>query len=582
MEGSGNTLAATVAFLTAGASVVIVRRFQRDGYKYGDLADELIPQPHLPATRGGLRRLITIPFVPLALFLIVFGLFLPSQQLRQMKSTLLIDVIGSIISVFISKAIRHISVPAASSNYGSNPLGNLNYNPSEDPYYISNLDSPIDEFIAKALDEARFQNIVHIVLESVRADCFPFQEQSPFVDYIKDNFRPHKNGSAITTANVTPFIASLAEHTLSWETMWTIVPFTHKALIGRKYPLFYCLTGLDYCGTLGLPIDWTVEMEQPAKLYQHCLPQVFRYLNSIADTWEETVDIMNSNPPTVTDIWDLAHISTNKGQYDHERKLLESFGFNSVITSEDIGRLLPDHPPLDFDLGYYDDRGMEYFWRYVDHAIERKPRNRMYLSWMSSTTHTPFLFSDEWLEEHYQPFVQDRSKWGSTDKWLNALRWTDDKIKEIILGFRERGLEDDTLFLMYTSCRQNIANGSHSDHGFPFIGEWKTPVENIHSEPLRIPWMIYNPRIKNPTKKKVEGEFYALSLPTTVLDLMINTDSFQLTTQDDLAQQFAQNYEFAQSLLRPVKDTLRMFLVSPGGTQWAVDNSRNLRVIAPI
>src|SRR5271170_4605328 len=119
---------------------------------------------------------------------------------------------------------------------------------------------------------------------------------------------------------------------------------------------------------------------------------------------------------------------------------------------------------------------------------------------------------------------------------------------------------------------------SHSDHGFPFMGHWKTPVENIYNEPLPIPWMIYNPRIKNPTKKKVEGSFYSLSLPTTILDLMIHTNSFGHSTQAALAQRFAENYEFAQSLLRPVKETLRMFLVSPGGTQWAVDNSKNLRV----
>lgn len=35
------------------------------------------------------------------------------------------------------------------------------------------------------------------------------------------------------------------------------------------------------------------------------------------------------------------------------------------------------------------------------------------------------------------------------DNWLNAVRWTDDIVKEIILGFRERGLENETLFLMY-------------------------------------------------------------------------------------------------------------------------------------
>jgi hypothetical protein len=90
--------------------------------------------------------------------------------------------------------------------------------------------------------------------------------------------------------------------------------------------------------------------------------------------------------------------------------------------------------------------------------------------------------------------------------------------------------------------------------------------------------MIYNPRIKNPEKKKVEGNFYSLSLPTTILDLMIYTKSFAQTAQQTFARRFAENYEFAQSLLRPVKETIRFFFVHPGGTQWVLDNSRNLRV----
>ena len=69
-----------------------------------------------------------------------------------------------------------------------------------------------------------------------------------------------------------------------------------------------------------------------------------------------------------------------------------------------------------------------------------------------------------------------------------------------------------------------------------------------------------------------------LSLPTTILDIMIHTKSLAQKAQQNLARRFAQNYEFAQSLLRPVKETNRMFLVHPGGTEWVVDNSRNLRV----
>jgi len=90
--------------------------------------------------------------------------------------------------------------------------------------------------------------------------------------------------------------------------------------------------------------------------------------------------------------------------------------------------------------------------------------------------------------------------------------------------------------------------------------------------------MIYNPRIRNPETRKVKGNFYSLSIPTTILDLMVHTKSFTQIAQQELALRFAQNYEFAQSLLRPVKETIRFFLVHPGGTRWVLDNSRNLRV----
>lgn len=90
--------------------------------------------------------------------------------------------------------------------------------------------------------------------------------------------------------------------------------------------------------------------------------------------------------------------------------------------------------------------------------------------------------------------------------------------------------------------------------------------------------MIYNPNIRNMDEKRVEGDFYTLSLPTTILDLMIHTKSLAQEAQQTLARRFAENYEFAQSLLRPVKEALRIFLVHPGGTEWVLDNSRNLRV----
>jgi hypothetical protein len=111
---------------------------------------------------------------------------------------------------------------------------------------------------------------------------------------------------------------------------------------------------------------------------------------------------------------------------------------------------------------------------------------------------------------------------------------------------------------------------------------YQTTIENPHNEAYQTRLVFYNPNIKNPQRRKMEGNFYALSLPTTILDLMIHTESFAQSAQQALARRFAENYEYAQSLLRPVKETLRMFLVHPGGTRWIVDNGRNLRVLSVV
>jgi arylsulfatase A-like enzyme len=102
-------------------------------------------------------------------------------------------------------------------------------------------------------------------------------------------------------------------------------------------------------------------------------------------------------------------------------------------------------------------------------------------------------------------------------------------------------------------------------------------VGNPNNDALRVPLLFYNPRIKNPQKETVKGNFYLLSLPTTILDLMVHTKSLVQQLQQDLANRFAANYEQAQSLLRPVFETIRYFGVNPGGGSWVVDNGRNLR-----
>jgi phosphoglycerol transferase MdoB-like AlkP superfamily enzyme len=99
---------------------------------------------------------------------------------------------------------------------------------------------------------------------------------------------------------------------------------------------------------------------------------------------------------------------------------------------------------------------LDYFWKYVDSATKRKPKNRLYASWKTTTSHTPLIFPPKWKEENLKSYLDkgtNSEMWNMRehlpfDSWLNAVRWSDDNVKDIILGFRERGLENETLFMM--------------------------------------------------------------------------------------------------------------------------------------
>jgi hypothetical protein len=168
----------------------------------------------------------------LIIFLLCGTLLITQQPWKRLKSTLLYDFVSTVSSAVITKSLK--DTKGCSTTFGANPLGTLNYSPAKDPYYVSNLDSPIHEFINDALEGTKFTNIVHIVLESMRPDCFPFQEESQLMTFIKSNFDFPEGGAAITTANVSPFIASLSKNTILWDRVAATVPFTHKAMIGRK------------------------------------------------------------------------------------------------------------------------------------------------------------------------------------------------------------------------------------------------------------------------------------------------------------------------------------------------------------
>ena len=167
-------------------------------------------------------------------------------------------------------------------------------------------------------------------------------------------------------------------------------------------------------------------------------------MNLLAETESELISIIRDSRPLTTDHWETVFTHSSAGQFDNFKRLLQYAGFDAIVTGDELGKV---HLISEYDqpLGFFDPLALDFFWKYVDNTRARVPKNRMFISWMTTTTHCPFTLPTNASSRSY---VIDDDRWHSVDAYLNAIRWTDDKIKEIVLGFRERGLEKETLFLM--------------------------------------------------------------------------------------------------------------------------------------
>ena len=150
-------------------------------------------------------------------------LFLYNDPWRTLRSTLVFDTL-SILTFQKAYVATSKGVPRAETSGGR-------YTPSKDPYYITNLDNPVDPFIASTLEGTEFKNIVHIMLESMRSDSFPWDEGGLLHQHLQEFMEPPE--MPLTVENITPFIDSIASHTLRWDTMWVTIPYTLKAMLGR-------------------------------------------------------------------------------------------------------------------------------------------------------------------------------------------------------------------------------------------------------------------------------------------------------------------------------------------------------------
>jgi lipoteichoic acid synthase len=268
-----------------------------------------------------------------------------------------------------------------------------------------------------------------------------------------------KNSDLFTPGKgTTPFLADLGRRGAVVDHIYTVVPHTTKALI----PIL--------CGTYPY-LEPEVKEAVPGILPQKGLAHLLRKAG-YATAFFQTAN-----------------------NYESRSQVVANMGF------EDFAGVY-DMPAEGFsDTNYY--------------GKEERMMLRPSLDWVDARRGRPFFLTYLTLCPHHN--YETPRDWTPIDfgvadpienKYLNAVRYTDEFVKEVMAAFEERGLTQDTLFVV------------SSDHGEAF-GEHKEQGHNmtLFEEVLRTICILYAPgRIAPGTV--IQGTRSILDLAPTVCDFL--------------------------------------------------------------
>jgi arylsulfatase A-like enzyme len=225
----------------------------------------------------------------------------------------------------------------------------------------------------------------------------------------------------------------------------------------------------------------------------------------------------------------------------------------------------------------------------VNNAIEKN--ERLFLSHFTSTTHHPWGTPSDYHEEQY--FADDglMAKHEDINKYLNAVRYVDTWLGDMMKVFDEAGIANETLVVFvgdqYVAPIHNIllhkltpSSGQAFSEDAPVSGTY----ENGHISNFRIPLVFRHPLLP---KLQVTANATSMSVIPTILDLLVNSGS--LNELDSSAALDIMNEYEGQSLLRPYQAThngrqaWNFGIINPGGTMLSIGSAAvPYRLILPL
>ncbi|MDQ3910627.1 MAG: sulfatase-like hydrolase/transferase, partial [Actinomycetota bacterium] len=261
--------------------------------------------------------------------------------------------------------------------------------------------------------------------------------------------------------NTTPFLNELAEHSLLVERAYTTTPHTSKAI-----------TSLN-CGIYPHPETDIIEAE-PGAIPVRCLPELLGEQGYKSVFFQSATETFEDRP-----------------------QLVENFGYDDFYGLEDMNKKGFERAGY---LGYEDDIMLEPSRKWLEENGHDGP---FLASYVTITSH------HEWLEPDRYGLRDFHVKDDRLNRYLNTLRYLDFFVKALMDQYKELGLYDDTIFIIY------------GDHGEGFAEHGVRGHDNvIHEEGLRVPLIIHDPQHPEAERLGADVAVNHMDIPPTILDML--------------------------------------------------------------
>ncbi|KGO60274.1 Alkaline phosphatase-like, alpha/beta/alpha [Penicillium expansum] len=473
------------------------------------------------------------------------------------------------------------------------------YSPMIDPLRITNLDHEMLEPVAQALKNHKvpITHVVLVLMESARKDIFPFKAGSHLHEEILSSYNTQDpellQKVNAKLSNLTPNAEKLTGETSGLLTNSSISrPFSggwndttepgmgginvNGILTGSS--LSFKSAVMNYCGAGPLPVNFMDEIN--SQNYQPCIMQIFELFNQLKESSTKKATINHKPETGIEHIhdrnWSSVFLQSITGLYDDQNKLNKQMGFQKSIYSEEISHQSAKYYHENMEeinyFGYPEYEIYPYLRDVVNNTIENN--ERLFLSHFTSTTHHPWGTPAEYQEEQYFSGDGLISKHEEINKYLNAVRYVDTWLGEMMKVLDEAGIANETLVVFV------------GDHGqaFPEDAPVSGTYENGHISNFRIPLVFRHPLLP---ALQITANATSMSVVPTILDLLVNSGS--LDEMDSNAALDLMNEYEGQSLVRPHRAThngrqaWNFGIINPGGTMLSVGSAAvPYRLILPL